>query len=305
MDCWGRMERYDMLDSVITSMIGETTLDYTSSTPVEQQLKEGRRENITLKYSKYRLTKGERAYWQKKEEAVEKPFTLQYAGGFENMIGMSGCYMSLLMVTFLVAVVVSRIFAEEHARRVDQLALSSRFGKKQLYYAKILAGTVFTGFSTLFLTGMISLITFVMYGTEGASAAIQLIAGWYSYPLSVGEIMLIMLGIIFLAALLTSIFTMVISEKLKSSALAMAVVIFCIVDIRLINIPSAYKVLSQIWNFWPINMVLLENFLDLRLVSLFGVKLTCWQFVPILYILAGTVLVLIGKRIYCKYQVQD
>ena len=59
----------------------------------------------------YQLSAGEEAYWQKKEEALEMPFTVQYAGGFQKMtrskmeshgiISVSDCGIILLMLTFL------------------------------------------------------------------------------------------------------------------------------------------------------------------------------------------------------------
>lgn len=298
-----KAKRYKLADSAITSLLGEENPTSDDGSIRYGQLMEGRNRYIVQMQDHYQLSDAERKFWQQREKKVDKPFTLQYAEPFENLVRMPGCYMGLLLVTFLIAVAVSRIFTEEHARKVDQLALSSRYGKRHLYFAKILAGTVFTFIFTAAMTGVIFLTTFILYGTEGASCAVQLFAGWYSYPMSMGEAALIMLGIEFLAALLTSIFTMVVSERFRSNITAIALVTGITIGGRLLTVPAAFRVLSQIWNYLPINLLKEENFFDLRLVSLFGVKFTCWQFAPILYSILGILLVLLGKRIYCNYQV--
>ncbi len=42
---------------------------------------------------------------------------------------------------------------------------------------------------------------------------------------------------------------------------------------------------------------------NLRLVNLFGVQLTGWQFAPILYVLLIVLMVFGGAKVYRKYQV--
>ena len=185
------------------------------------------------------------------------------------------------------------------------MILCSRNGKRQLYYAKIMAGILFAVFAVTVMLCIVVVLTLFLYGAEGFSAALQLVAGWYSYPLSVGEVLLIMLFISVLVVVLTSILIMVVSEKFCSSVAAMAVVMAVIAGSRLIVIPRGFPVLSQIWNFLPLNLLKLDQgFLDVRLVSVFGRRFTSWQFAPVLYLILGVVLVLLGRRVYCRYQVQ-
>uniref|UniRef100_UPI00405796EC hypothetical protein n=1 Tax=Acetatifactor sp. TaxID=1872090 RepID=UPI00405796EC len=71
-----------------------------------------------------------------------------------------------------IAICLSTVFSEEHARKTDQLILCSRNGRKKLFYAKILAGVTF-GVSVaiiLFLLAMIS--TVWVYGGRGFDTAV-------------------------------------------------------------------------------------------------------------------------------------
>ena len=306
------MDRFRVLENVLESLTGETgdllAQAYDSQDRTEltaEKIYEARDVQVKKRQEAYGLTKKECSYWQQKEELLSKPFTYQYSEGFYQLISMNGVYMIVLFSGFQLAVVVSRIFAEEHQRGLDQLILCSRFGRGRLYFAKIAAGILFALLAVAVMSGIHMLVNFAIFGMDGFSAAIQLIAGWYAYPLSVGRILFIMLGICFLASVLTSIFIMVISEKFRSSMAGMAAAIAIIGAARLITVPREFRILSQIWNYFPINLLKLDQgFLDVRLVSVFGGKMTSWQFAPILYLFLGILLVLMGKRCYCRCQVQ-
>lgn len=307
------MERFDPIESTLEAITGEWNLlsqIYDSRKEkkgnlTEEKIYEARDAQVQNMQKEYGLTEKEQSYWQEKEEELAKPFTMEYAEGFYQLISMNGIYMVFMFSSFLLAVVVGKIFAEEHQRRLDQLILCSRFGRRQLYFAKITAGILFAFFSAVIMTGVVAGVNFFCYGTEGFSAAVQLFAGWYSYPLTAGTTLLVMIGISLLASVLTGIFIMVISEKFCSSMAAMAAVAAVTLGARLIPVPREFRTLSQVWNYFPINLLKIDaGFLDVRLVSVFGIKFTSWQFAPVLYLFLGIILILLGKRFYCRYQVQ-
>ncbi len=305
------MERFSLLEGTLDAVSGTSELLpqlYDAQGPdrlTAEKLYAIRDAAAEKHRASFGLTEGEESYWQEKEKSLAKPFTYQYAEGFCQMISMNGIYMVVMFATFLLAVVVSRIFAEEHQRGLDQIILCSRFGRGQLYFVKVLAGILFAFFAVFIMAGIITAVTFICYGTEGFSAAVQLIAGWYSYPLTVGQILLVMLGLCLISVLFTSIFIMVVSEKFRSSMAGMAAAVLTVGVARIIVIPREFRVMSQIWNYFPMNLLKIDQgFLDVRLVNIFGVKLTSWQFAPILYLILGGILVLLGRRCYCRHQVQ-
>lgn len=264
--------------------------------------REQSRENM---WDAYELSDKERAYWQEKDAEVELPFVYEYALGYELLVDMQGIYMTCMLITFLIAISMVTVFVDEHTRKTDQLILCARYGKGKVYFAKILAGSlVVFGVNLLFtLTEVVG--KFFSYGAEGFDAAIQsIMAPWYSYPLSMGQTLLWMIGLLFLSSVMVAIFAMLLAEVLRSSIGAMAVVVGLLFAARLVPIPITFRVLSQAWNYLPINMLKIDQgFLDLRLVNLFGLQVTNWQFAPILYVTLIVLMVLGGAKVYRRYQV--
>lgn len=265
-------------------------------------LREQRRDTL---WDNYELTDEERQYWSEKEGKLEFPLTYEYAFAYDSLLSMHGGYMCCMLLTFFIGISMVSVFTEEHNRKTDQLVLCTRYGREKLYLSKILAGSIVV-FATNLLFVLVALTgNFFSYGAEGFHAAIQVVtAFWYSYELSAGAALMIMLGLLFLSSVLTAIFTMVLAEVLRNSIGAMAIIVGGLFASRLVVIPTSWRLLSQLWNYIPINLLKVDQgFTDLRLVSVFGVQLTTWQFAPILYVLITVALILIGGKVYKGYQV--
>ncbi len=253
----------------------------------------------------YELSEREKAYWQEKDAEVEIPFIYEYALSYDSLTSMQGMYMTCMLMTFFTGISMVTVFADEHTRRTDQLILSARYGRRKVYFAKILAGSlVVFGVNVLF-TGTLTAGKFLSYGAEGFGAAIQSVwTPWYSYPLTMGQAFLLMTGILLLSSVMTAVFAMLLADLLESSVGAMAVVVGLLFAARLILVPPFLGVLSQAWNYLPINLLKVdEGFLDLRTVKLFGLQLTSWQAAPVLYVALTCAMVFAGSRFYRRYQV--
>ena len=271
----------------------------------EEELYELREKNKKEIWEYYELSSKEQEYWEEKEIGLEIPFTYQYATAYEYLLGMHGAYMICLIFTFFIAISMVSVFAEEHNRKTDQLLLCTKWGRGRLYMAKIAAGSI-----VIFVTNLLFILValagnFFSYGTEGFTATIQMIMlNGYSYPMTVGKALWISIGLLLLASVLTAVFAMVLAEVLKNAIGAMAIIIGGSFASRLIFLPPTWGVVSQLWNYLPLNLLKIDQgFSDLRLVSVFGVQLTTWQFAPILYVLVIVVLILLGSRVYKMYQV--
>lgn len=252
-------------------------------------------------WNSFYLTEGEKEYWRRLELSVEKPIEYAYKEGWWTLL--DGLYTIGLMAQLTIAVCLSNVFTVEQTRKTDQLILCSRYGKGTLYLAKIFAGISFSaGISLLYMIAAFVLTT-VVYGSDGFSAAIQLIYTDYSAPLSVGEVVLIGYGLMLVASILTGVFTMVLSEILRNGIGTLAVIGGIIILSMFVLIPYQYRVLAQIWDYLPCTFISIWNILDCRLVPFFGTYLTNIQFVPVLYIVIAGILSVIGFKIYQKYQV--
>ncbi len=276
-----------------------------AGTLTEEALYESRKADLESTWEYYELSEKEQAYWQAREAEVEKPFTYQYATAYEYLAGMHGGYMICLIFTFFISIAMVNVFGEEHSRKTDQLILCSRYGRGKLYAVKIIAGSIVTFVGNLLFIAVTVAGNFFSYGIEGFQASIQVaLVNFYSYDITVGETVLILMALLLLSSIMTAIFTMVLAELLKNSVGAMAIVIGILFGARMIPMPVSWGLISQLWNYLPINLLKIdEGFIDMRLVSILGIELTTWQFAPILYVSVIIVLIWIGRRNYINYQV--
>lgn len=268
----------------------------------EETLFEQFRENIVKICENNRLlTDGERQFWIAKADTIKQPFVFGYARGYQKLISLS--YTAGFLIMMMVAICLSDLFAKEHTFRTDQLLLSSRFGKKELFFAKILAGMSFAGASAIMIWLAVVVAAFGLYGTDGGDVIIQFMFPDYPMELRVDTMVAIVSALMLLGVLLVSMFVMALSE-IMHNALATLAVAGCVVLLPLfMPNPFTYRLFAQIWAYLPSNLLDWDNILGLWLVPFFGGYLTTWQALPFYYFLAGVFFFLCGIRGYRNYQV--
>lgn len=264
----------------------------------EEEFYEARRMRVEDGWSSNFLTRGEREYWEKKEEQLKTPFIWQYPGAYGQIGGI--LYTWAVMGVLMAAVCFSKVFSAEHSRRTTPLLLSSRFGRSTLYYAKIAAGITSSLILGAVVFGLGAAVIFGIWGFDGKNAAIQMIMPYYSGSLTVGGAVLICLWVLLTGIILSVVFTMVLSERYKSGVGAMATVVGILILTGFLNIPAQYRIPSQLWDMVPSNMAMIGNIFGTRLVPFFGNYFTMWQIVPFLWLFLTVLLIWHGKRIYGK-----
>ena len=164
---------------------------------------------------------------------------------------------------------------------------------------------------SLFLVSMISLIfilftfgvEFFIYGAEGFELPLQLVYGQSSCQISVGQAVLILYSMILLASIFEGTFVMMLSEVLHSSVGTLSVAIGIIILTMMFSVPEEYRLLAQMWNFLPSNVVAVWGTFSRYLVDVFGNLYQTWQAVPVVYLLLGTGAACVTKISFVKYQV--
>lgn len=264
----------------------------------EEELYEARLFCVEERWTSGFLTAGERAYWEKKEAQLDKPFMWQYAGGYEWI--MENVYTWIVIAVLMIAICFSKIFSVEHSRKTNPLILSSKFGRGTLYDAKIAAGITSSLILGVIVFGLGTVVIFSIWGVDGGNGAIQMFIPFCSESLSMGEAVLICLWVLCTGMVLSVVFTMVLSEKCKSGVGTMAIVVGILILSGFLHIPEQYRIISQLWNMIPSNMTTVWNIFDVRLVNIFGNYYTMWQIVPFIWLFLSIALVLYGKRNYGK-----
>lgn len=248
-----------------------------------------------------RLTKGEKAYWKQKEAGIEKPFTYGYTAGERKLTAVF--YTLAMMQVIFIAVTVPSIFADEHFRKMDQLNLCSKYGKGRLYGAKITAGMTIGigGTLCLILSSVIPIL--ILYGFHGLDVRIQLIYAACSHHFTIGQVISSQIILLIFASVLESAFAMFCAEKMKSGMGTMAVMTGGLLLSLTINIPDQFRMIVQLWNSIPSNILAVWNLLDCRLILQFGRYFTQLQVLPIVYVILAVLLAAGGWRGYKRYQI--
>lgn len=267
----------------------------------EESLALARQEMLEDLWSRDLLSEGEKAFWREKEGEIPSPLVYSDYFGYGqalNVLNTAG-----VLLPLIISVILSGVFHEEHSRRTDQLTLSTRNGRRKLYWAKILAGiTAAAGSALLMILATLGLCL-GYYGTDGFQAPMQLYYTGYSYPLTMGQACLIAYGILPVSAALVGVFVMVLSEFLRSRVAAMSVSVGLVIASQVLIIPTGYRVLSQIWDSLPMGFSNVWNTFDWRLISMPWGYMPSWQVVPVCYLLGAALLAVGGKRVYRGYQV--
>ena len=271
--------------------------------PEEELIYAARRKQIEESLTNQYLTEGEKEYWYNVLETEESvPWEYDYYQGVH--FAWVAAYTAIVLIALMLAVCLANLFADEHQKKTDQLVLCTCNGRTTLCMAKITAGLLFTMVST----GLVLLATavpqLIMFGTDGWHAPIQLIVPTSMVQMTFGEMILYTYAVAILASLLYCSIILCCSELFRNSTVAvMAVIVVLVLVPMMVIVPYEYRVLSQIFDLNPINVLAIWSATDFRLVPFFGEYLNVHQVAPVLYTVLAATFLWIGSRAYLKFQV--
>lgn len=248
------------------------------------------------------LSEGEIAFWKEEENKIQKPVVFWEHEGTDKL--MQSLQTVGILVLMFIGITLSGVFSEEHVRKTDALILSSVRGKTKLYKAKILAGMTIAGGVALIFSIITWTLTLWIYGTGGFRAAFQIFYARNSDSITCGQALFIGYGCLIVAALLTAMFVMLLSECFHSSLASLAVITALILASMIINIPSQYRVPSQIWAWLPTCYIVPWNIFGAYTIQIFHHWLPPWQAVPCIYLLSIVILFGLGKTFYKRDQIK-
>ncbi|MDO5547075.1 MAG: ABC transporter permease subunit [Eubacteriales bacterium] len=266
----------------------------------EDSLYQARLAKVKSNRNDMSLTENEEVFWSEKENQISTPITYTYSKGYRGFI--MNIYASNYILIILIGLCLSAVFADEYEKKTDQLLLCTRFGKQKLFYAKLLAGLTVGIVQTILMLGIPLAINFAFFGTDGFDAAIQTLLPECSLSLSLGNAFLITLGVAFIIGILYSVFSMFLSVVFKARAVVIGVMVLQLFSSQ-INLPSAFRGLSDAWNYLPGTFLGGWMFTECRLVPILGHYLTAYQAAPIIYLVVGILLFVFARRAYRNWQI--
>lgn len=239
-----------------------------------------------------------------REENISYNEQLFYQGYFDGWRQMARMMKVLAcMEIMFIAICLSTVFTVEHTRKTDQIILCSRFGKKRLYFAKLMAGlTVGIAFTLILSLLMFGIIAF-LYGFDGYNTILQFVL-MRPFNLTLGQAVMILIGLSFAGAILVSVFTMALSELTKNSVGTIGIIAgILILTMFIMEMPANLKILSEIWYMLPSNLVSLNGAFRYSMFLLGERAMLSYQIAPIVYFAMAIIFSIIGKIVYNRYQI--
>lgn len=249
------------------------------------------------------LSEDEIEYHTEQDSRIETPWKYAYNEAYGRFQTLN--FTNILILSILIVICLSPIFAEEYTTHVDALMLSAKNGRKKVMAAKLLTGLSFA--AVISLTGYLVMLAeqIIIYGRGDLSAPMQVIQKLEDspFPFSTGEMLLITLGCSMLSSLLVSVIVMLCSANMKSS-FGPAVLGILLAFLPLFSgiIPVAYRGLYMFVQAFPGNFGTMGSTFADQLMRVGNLLLPAYIYVPVFYAAAAAVMLVFAARGYLRRQ---
>lgn len=251
------------------------------------------------------LSEGEIDFHKKENEQIKKPYAYGNMEGYNQFFQMQAP--NFIFIAFAVAIILAPMFAGEHTSHMDALALSTRFGKNKLIWAKLLAGSSLACFSSIGYTLVFLLEIQAIYGLSGWNLPIQVCTNGFllNLPVNLLEFLLINIFCCVLATAMTAMVVMFLSAKMKSPFGAIILsFIFIFAPIYLAQLVSDNRVLFLLVCSMPTSMFYPRSVAAHQLLSVGSHYFYFFQWVPVAYLCLFAVLSYWSYRSFKNHQVR-
>lgn len=291
-------EKYVPVLDVVLSVAGN---DSDLTLPSEVDFYDLREQKLAQRIEKQGLTETEKAFWSEQEALIQKPFVYRYHSGPANLLKSFQALGFFLLL--LSAIGLSGVYARETADNMNQLLLCSRYGKKELYFVKFAAGI--TWILAVAVVVVLAVLTpfCAVYGMEGAGEMLQLVKPLSMLPLTIGQMLLIYMGIYLLAAVLFASVAMLLSVITQNALTVICALMgYLLVDL-FADFPDRFRLLQKIWSLRPNAVLMNTGFSNYRLFHIAGRMFLNYRMAPMVYAVIIVLALLIGRRKYSGLQV--
>lgn len=182
----------------------------------KKSVKETIRANNVRNWFKYTDEQMEKI--SEKVDKLETPFNVDYYQGISYFIWQyaSQYWLALIIIGFAL----SSLFSKDSNNGIDELTLSSKFGRKKNMNARIIAGNVFAVVVYIIFIGTLLIEHGVIASLQGWNQSVQNIWNTCLYNISAGTGVVIMIAQGLLSVLLIANLVMFISIKVRYLKLA-------------------------------------------------------------------------------------
>lgn len=260
-------------------------------------------EIVNMNYSYGNYSQTEKEFILNKDSKINTPFVYDYTNGWSDIL-QRGFFTAFLLIGLAVCVIIAPIFANEYQTGADAVVLSTRFGRKQIIHAKILAGFLVSSGIFFFATALFMIINFAAYGIQGWNASFQVLSFTSFYNLTIFQVFLCGLLLNYLIVMAVMSITMLLSSVCKTSFSAVIISALWVFVPLFIPSSKSSKLFNYIVNLLPSKALDTYTVFSVYDVYSFGQTVIS---LPIVILLFSTIIVLIAlplaHRSFRRHQV--
>jgi len=237
----------------------------------------------------------------KLDSEISTPFIFEWSRGFDILLG---CISSIgIACAFALAVCLAPLFAGEYSTRVDQLILSSRWGKNKQITAKIFTAVSISLVFYLLLLVIAIFFCGAIYGFGNANAPFQLLIPSNPYPLTLLEAVTIFATCVFFGILLVVALTLLLSSKFKSPfGVIIIISLQLFVPMMFTYVGQSIVWLYNLFSLLPTNMMAIGVVFYVPF-DFFGLIIPPQVFLPAFAIMASAVMLPFARRAFQRHQI--
>lgn len=165
-----------------------------------------------------KYTDSQMEFIDEKIDKIETPFKVDYYSGLDRFIQSYGKYYWLCLIS--VGFALSSIFSKDSNNGIDELTLSSELGRNKNMNSRVIAGNIFSTVIYLIFVGVNLIEHGLITSLKGWGQSAQIYWHTCIYNISLGNGILIMLGLGLLGILVIANLVMMISINIKYSKLS-------------------------------------------------------------------------------------
>lgn len=255
-------------------------------------------------YEENGLSSGEIEKHVSEMEELDTPMTYGWTQGYHRYNQL--VFMNGMFLAFALAICIAPLFAGEYTSRVDQLILTSKYGKNKAISAKLLTGFSFAFLSSLLLNLVLLVEIGIIYGLGNWDLPIQSISDGFfmSIPINLLTMTVIIVVYQVLSACMSGIVIMFCSQKMKSPFGVMIVAaLLTFVPLFLSSVSPDKRILYLLIRFLPNGVMEGSWIFDDLLFHIGNGYFYIFQVVPVVWILLSVVAGILVYRGFRKRQI--
>ena len=289
----------DNIMELISSNYEGKSLDELSDDEMEQffQIRaETIYENL-LQDTKKGYTNEEIASFMDRAESLSA-LSMEYAEGWKALAEKMGNFVFLIVI--IISVLVLPLFGRDPTVRMEELIRSSRYGKRQLDMARIIAAYMTA--TVLYVCSMAIYFVIVMlpFGFDGASQTIQSNVRTFFSLYNITYLQQFLLNLLrgYVVLIFMISLALIVTIILKNILTGASVVVFFLVMLVIFNQVYLYPVNHWFTNFMPVRMTdFRQYFLGNELYRICGFSISCMSWSIIVSLILSVTFLGVGLAV--------